>query len=782
MNNPKLNLKVFRKFRGLAANFFDEGFKRYSKFARYVQKDIENQMILYESSCGQTIDGNSYALFKYLIDNPEYSNFTHVWSTNYLDNKNKIIDKYRNYDNVKFVKRNSDEYLEYLARSKYLISDYTFPDYYFRREDQIYVNVFMDSPLSVSFKDDELGTKQLGEIQRNFLNASYLVHPNKFSINNLLDSFDVDTLVEGLVVDTGHPRVDLLLKADKSKIRKKLNISESDKFILYTPRWNGKTSFKLYVDDLINNIECLKNEIETEYIFKVNLPLHISRLIPDYLKELIVSSDIDINEVLSVVDILITNSSISFDLLTTHKPIIYFLDRRNEFNPYIQLNELPGPVCLNIYDVIDFVKDIEYNSNEYEDNYVEFQKKLSYNNDGNACKRVIEAVFDGATENIVNTKDHKKKLLFYPGSLKTNGITSSFISLLNNIDYDRCNVSVMVNPKDNQDFENFIFNLNKINEKAKILFISNEFNFLSKEYIYHNLILKYGLSNKIKIPKNLYSREIRRLFGNTHFDIFVDFGGYNRLITLLFAFSEINRKYIYLHNNMVGEFKLRFKSLRVTFDLYRYYNKLITVSEDSKKENSVNFKEYGMDLDDKLTYVNNTLDHETIIKNSLSGKVSEINNVQYYFNRYIKNDLSLDLRGIVAPLDNNTNFISIGRLSPEKDHKKLLSAFSKVFEYHDNVRLYILGDGPLKEDLINFADDIRILDQVIFTGNLDNPHWLLNSCNCFVLSSNYEGQGIVILEALVLGKSVISTDIFGPRGILKGRLWKACSQQYRSTS
>ena len=219
---------------------------------------------------------------------------------------------------------------------------------------------------------------------------------------------------------------------------------------------------------------------------------------------------------------------------------------------------------------------------------------------------------------------------------------------------------------------------------------------------------------------------------------------------------------------MVGEFKLRFKSLRVTFDLYRYYNKLITVSEDSKKENSVNFKEYGMDLDDKLTYVNNTLDHETIIKNSLSGKVSEINNIQYYFNRYIKNDLSLDLRGIVAPLDNNINFISIGRLSPEKDHKKLLTAFSKVFEYHDNVKLYILGDGPLKEDLINFADDIRILDQVIFTGNLDNPHWLLNSCNCFVLSSNYEGQGIVILEALVLGKSVISTDIFGPRGILKG--------------
>ena len=48
----------------------------------------------------------------------------------------------------------------------------------------------------------------------------------------------------------------------------------------------------------------------------------------------------------------------------------------------------------------------------------------------------------------------------------------------------------------------------------------------------------------------------------------------------------------------------------------------------------------------------------------------------------------------------------------------------------------------------------------------------MNNCNCFVLSSNYEGQGIVILEAMILCKSVISTDIFGPRGILQGSYGK----------
>jgi len=77
-------------------------------------------------------------------------------------------------------------------------------------------------------------------------------------------------------------------------------------------------------------------------------------------------------------------------------------------------------------------------------------------------------------ENIIDTSNQKKKLLFYPGSLKTNGITSSIISLLNYIDYDKYDVTIILDPKKNLDFENFIFNLKKINNKTKIIFMSIE--------------------------------------------------------------------------------------------------------------------------------------------------------------------------------------------------------------------------------------------------------------------------------------------------------------------
>ena len=769
-------LKGFSKYKELEAYyeryFYNKNFKRNSKFVRYTKKVLINKMILYESSDGQSIDGNPYALFKYLLNNPDYSSFMHVWSTTNLDDDNKMIGKYKDYKNVKFVKRNSEDYIKYLAKSKYVISDSTFPNYYFRREDQIYINCWSNTPFTVIGKDDKLDIKRQGEIQRNFLNASYLIHPNEYSVNKLLSAYDVNTLVEGHIVDVGHPKVDLLLSADKSKLKNDLTLSESDNVILFAPEWNGKTDIELYGENLIRNIEFFKNELDEKYNFIVKLPSNLNEFIPDSLKSIMISNDIDINEILSIVDLLITNSSISFDFLTTRKPIIYFMDDFiKEFNSYIPLEELPGPLCYTAEDVIDSINHIRSTSKKYKNNYVQAIKKFSYNNDGNACKRTIDTVF-GRSENIYKEKNYKKKILFYPGLLKINGITSSFFSLLNNIDYSNYDITVIVNYQieNKKDYEMQKLNIKKINKNANIIYMSNEFNFMSDEYYYHNYLMKNGISEEIKnnIPHDLYIREIRRIFGNTIFDIFINFGGYDRLITILFAFSNIQTKCIYLHSNMIGEYELRFETLSVTFYLYNYYDKLITVSEDSKRENSENFKVYGMNIDDKLISVNNPLDYNMIIKNSSVGILSKVNNITYYFTRFIKNDFLINLEGIVAPISNNINFISMGRLSPEKDHKKLLLALSKVLKVHSNIKLYILGDGPLYESLINFTNNLGISDNVIFTGNISNPYWLLNNCNCLILSSNHEAQPIVILEALVLGKNIISTDIVGPRGLLEG--------------
>lgn len=756
----------------LSKYFSNIEFKKYSKFAIYAKKSLINKSVLYESSLGDSIEGNAYALFEFLLNDPNHANFNHIWALNNLNDFKCILNKYKNYDNVKFVEIGSEQYIKYLARSKYVISDSTFPDYYFRRKGQVYINCWSNTPFNVMGKHEKLDPEMQGKIQRNFLNASFLIHPNDYSINQVLSAYDVINLVEGNILDIGHPRTDLLFRVDESRLKNDLNISESDKVILYAPEWDRKVNLELYVAELINNIEDFNKDFAGTYKFIVKLSIRLHKLIPDSLKHLIVS-DIDVNELLAITDILITNSSISFDFLSTNKPIIYFVDDFDEFNSFISLDQLPGPLCYNTAQVRKTVHKLDFITKEYENRYEKAIKKFNYNNDGNVCKRIFDAVFNGKLdERQYKFNNNKKNILFYPGSLKTNGITSSFSNLLNNFDYEYFNVYVIVYflNKKKENYDDIINNLRKLNKNAKIIYISKGFNFLPKEYYYHNFIFKNGIPDAIKtnIPKNLYNREIRRLMGNTRFDIFIDFGGYDRYISLLFAFSKIPKKCIYLHSNMVEEYKLRFKTLSVIFDLYEYYDKLVTVSEDSKKANSANFKDYGINLDDKLTYVHNTIDFVSILEKAEQGKVFNYNSVQYYLKNYVKNDYLIDIDGIAAPLKNNINFIAIGRISPEKDHKKLLIAFSKVLKYYGNIMLYILGDGPLKESLINFAENIGISDKVIFTGHIKNPYWLLNKCQCMVQSSNYEGQPIVILEAMALGKNIISTDIKGPRKMLQG--------------
>src|SRR5699024_12661809 len=96
----------------------------------------------------------------------------------------------------------------------------------------------------------------------------------------------------------------------------------------------------------------------------------------------------------------------------------------------------------------------------------------------------------------------------------------------------------------------------------------------------------------------------------------------------------------------------------------------------------------------------------------------------------------------------NANFITIGRLSPEKDHMKLIQSFYELSKTHSDIKLYIVGEGVLKTQLEQLVDRLNLNNRVIFTGQLNNPYPHLNMCDCLVLSSNYECQEIVFIEVV----------------------------------
>ena len=112
--------------------------------------------------------------------------------------------------------------------------------------------------------------------------------------------------------------------------------------------------------------------------------------------------------------------------------------------------------------------------------------------------------------------------------------------------------------------------------------------------------------------------------------------------------------------------------------------------------------------------------------------------------------------------------VSIGRLSPEKDHATLLNAFAMA-DPDKARRLDIVGAGPLRPDLERLAHDLGLTDRVTFTGFVLDPFAIVRRASLLVSSSRFEGFGNVLVEAMSCGTPVVATDCpYGPAEILDG--------------
>ena len=110
---------------------------RYIRYYRHL--DVDPKCILYEVSCGQTMLGNPYDLFQKLLKDPEYDGFRHIWVLNSLHRHKDDIAGYSEQKNVDFIEYRSRDYLKALCTAKYLVNDASFPLFFIRKPDQVYI-------------------------------------------------------------------------------------------------------------------------------------------------------------------------------------------------------------------------------------------------------------------------------------------------------------------------------------------------------------------------------------------------------------------------------------------------------------------------------------------------------------------------------------------------------------------------------------------------------------------------------------------------------------------
>ncbi len=176
----------------------------------------------------------------------------------------------------------------------------------------------------------------------------------------------------------------------------------------------------------------------------------------------------------------------------------------------------------------------------------------------------------------------------------------------------------------------------------------------------------------------------------------------------------------------------------------------------------------------KLTY--RKADGIVAVSKSIKRVLQHDFNVESEKTRTIYNSISLEAireksqEEIEHPFFKDKNaevIISAGRLVEQKRFDRLLIGFSLVREKQDSVFLIILGKGELRKELESLAAKLKVSKWIDFVGFKSNPFAWISKADIFVLSSNYEGLPMVLLEAMACGTPVISTDCpSGPKEII----------------
>lgn len=109
---------------------------------------------------------------------------------------------------------------------------------------------------------------------------------------------------------------------------------------------------------------------------------------------------------------------------------------------------------------------------------------------------------------------------------------------------------------------------------------------------------------------------------------------------------------------------------------------------------------------------------------------------------------------------------TVCRLSPQKNLKMFLNMAKSLTYYKNNLKFMIVGDGPMKQELVDYSIKLGIGDKVNFCGEQKNIHTFLEKMNLFVLTSLYEGLSNSIMEAMLYGIPVVATDVGGNRELI----------------
>ena len=734
---------------------------RYVKWFKKLK--IDDHAILLESQHGTEISGNIFYLIKELATNPLYKDYK-IYLSCRVATKPKfeeVLAKY-NIQGVIPVVLSTKEYMKVLASAKYLFNDNTFLPFYLKKEGQVYLNTWHGTPLKTLGKGIRNAMHGIGNAQKNFVCADYLLYPNRYTMEHMVEDYMLENLALGECVLAGYPRNTAFFNEGRGEeIIKELGLKDK-KVYAYMPTWRGS----------VGNIDAKANAYFQYYLYELDKLLAEDEIL--YLNlHPIAKKDVDFDtfkhirnfpeeyetyDFLNCAQCLVTDySSVFYDYANTGKKIILFtFDQEDYFadrGVYKPLSDLPFPNVKTLEDLLREMRSPkEYDDKAFLEEYCTFdgpdstKALLDFTINGNKNDKVTEVPI---------AKNGKKNILLYLGNLDQNGITTSGLNLLKNLNTSENNYIVSFPAEKGKFHQDTIASLPEGVSYFPVQGVFNLGYFKKKAWLKFNK-KKFPTSLMMSLLKYEWQLEIQRTFGGAPFDSAIQFNGYEAKMILLFSQFKCNNV-IYVHSDMEKEIELKGNQRNsVLRYAYKHYDKVALVTEDITKSTSRFVKHTK-----NFALARNIIAYDEIVERG-NGEIA--------FDEGVTQS-NKELPEIKSILESDAKvLISVGRFSPEKDHKRMIDAFNTVWKENKNTYFIIIG-GIQRDDIFdNLCEYVKTLDcadNVVLILSMTNPLPIVKACDGFILASHYEGFGLVLVEADILGLPAVSTDIVGPRTFMQ---------------
>lgn len=313
------------------------------------------------------------------------------------------------------------------------------------------------------------------------------------------------------------------------------------------------------------------------------------------------------------------------------------------------------------------------------------------------------------------------KILFKIKSLGLGGIERLTVDVLNNLKLEDKEIILMLEKRED-------FFKEQIPKNIKIVYLKSEKlekiieNIKNKKKnifykILYNLLMNY---EKIEMARNVN----KYISLNKDAKMFIDYSG---TATKYISKINIERK-IYWNHLSIEKMKPS-KRVRMLKRLNNY-TQIVAICEEMAQEIKTIFPELAY----KVKVIYNFIDEEKI-----KLKVEE--------------DKKLE-----EELLKEKYCISVGRLSEPKDYKTTIQAFKILKERGIKEKLFIIGDGNLKEKLNKLIKELDLEGQVFLLGMKENPYLYMKNADILIHSSRKEGFPMVLLEGMCVGVPIICSN------------------------